>query len=285
MKTSMFAATAALALIATAPASAQDRSGNSQQAQKGNKVAGAPVVALSSWDHGQIRGGYSAEALIDTPVYGKNGEEIGEVGNIIVGPNGQIRSLIVEAGGFLDIGDTHFAVPWKQAQIGANLERITVPITENNYRDYGLFGEYGYDYRVSPGQNAKPDGSNVRRVDEDADARGRAWKVSELLDDTVRLSDVKGYGYVDDLIFDKNGKLQAVLAQPDVGYGVRGTQAYPYYGYDSGFDPGLDYYELPYDRSGVEQLTRFDYRQYNIVEDVRGGMRANRAAGSSTTTK
>ncbi|HYH21413.1 MAG TPA: PRC-barrel domain-containing protein [Azospirillum sp.] len=279
MKTSMLAATAALALIAAAPASAQDKSGSAQQAQKSGKIAGAPVVAASSWDREQVRGGYSAEALIDTSVYGKNGEEIGEVANIIVGPNGQIRSLIVEVGGFLDIGDTHFAVPWKQAQIGANLERITVPITETNYRDYGLFGEYGYDYRVSPGQNAG--GSNVRRVDEDADARGRAWKVSELLDDTVRLSDVRGYGYVEDLIFNKDGKLQAVVVQPDVTYGIRGAQVYPYYGYGYGFDPGLDYYELPYGRNDVAGLPPFDYRQFDIVADVR----ADRGAGTSGGSK
>nr|WP_295836006.1 PRC-barrel domain-containing protein [uncultured Azospirillum sp.] len=276
MKAHLLAATGILTLIAAGPVSAQTATGktmtNGQNAASDRSVAGAAVVPIAKWDGSAMRDGYSAEALIDTDVYSANGDEIGEVQNIVVGPNGQIRSLIVEVGGFLDIGDTHFSVPWKQATISPDVERVTVPITDKNYRDYSLFGGFGEDYRGTD--------AGVRKVDDDADARGRAWKVSELLDDNVRLSDVRGYGYVDDLIFDKGGKLQAVVTQTDVGFGGHGPYAYPFYGYANGFDPGADYYQLPYGRNDVANLNRFDYNSYGVLYPDYDGI-TNRVAGSS----
>ena len=39
-------------------------------------------------------------------VYGETGEEAGEVEDLIIGPDGALQAVIVEVGGFLDIGDT-----------------------------------------------------------------------------------------------------------------------------------------------------------------------------------
>jgi hypothetical protein len=38
--------------------------------------------------------------------------------------------VIVEAGGFLDIGDTHYRVPWEDVELTADVGGITVPVTE-----------------------------------------------------------------------------------------------------------------------------------------------------------
>ncbi|MBP2315377.1 hypothetical protein [Azospirillum soli] len=37
-----------------------------------------------------------------------------------------------------------------------------------------------------------------------------------------------------------------------------GPYAFPYYGYDYGFEPGQDYYGLPYDSADVGTSSRFD---------------------------
>jgi hypothetical protein len=75
------------------------------------------------------------------------------------------------------------------------------------------------------------------------------WKASSLLDDYVLLENNEAYGYVDDLIFNSNAVLQSVVvtaSNPDYDYGY---YAYPWYGYGYpgyAWDPGLDYYSLPY---------------------------------------
>lgn len=255
-----------------APSSHSQKASDSQQhGQKSTNqnasikgpLASARVVSLEYWNYDDLyRNGWGAEQLIDTTVVSPNGEEIGEVENILVGPNGNIRSVIVAAGGFLEIGDAHFAVPWNKVKVSPGIERVTVPITEANYGDYDLFGENGYDVR------AKPD-SGVRRVEEGraGDGKVRAWRVTELMGDFARLKDQNGYGYVDDLVFDTKGKLMAVLVEPrfTADSDVAGPYAYPYYGYGYGFDPGLDYYGLPYDSTDVTTLDQFDYERMNTA--------------------
>ena len=171
--------------------------------------------------------------MTDTPVYGETGEDIGEVSNIFVGPDDQIQSIVVEAGGFLDIGDTHFRVPWDQVDLTAGTEGVQVPVNEDNVEDFDLFGD-------EPGTGP------------------RSWRVSEVIGDYVRLEDGVNYGIVDDLIFDDAGELQSIVVNPSIGYGVGGYYAYPWYGYDYGFDPGADYYDLPYARDDIAGLEPLD---------------------------
>lgn len=193
----------------------------------------AEIVELSSWNTKGLEGGWRASVMTDTPVYGETGEDIGEVSNIFVGPDDQIQSIVVEAGGFLDIGDTHFRVPWDQVDLTAGTEGVQVPVNEDNVEDFDLFGD-------EPGTGP------------------RSWRVSEVIGDYVRLEDGVNYGIVDDLIFDDAGELQSIVVNPSIGYGVGGYYAYPWYGYDYGFDPGADYYDLPYARDDIAGLEPLD---------------------------
>jgi sporulation protein YlmC with PRC-barrel domain len=196
-------------------------------------------IDITTWDQAALYKGWSAEALLDTKVLGENGEEVGEVENIVVGPDGKVQKIIVESGGFLDIGDTHLSVAWDQAEIGPQIETVTVPVNKENVADFSLFGD----------DNVSTSGP-------------RAWRVTELIDDYVTLQGGEGYGYVDDAIFDEEGQLQAVVVTPDVARGTPGYYAYPYASSSYGgyeYDPGLDVYELPYARDQVMGLEPFDY--------------------------
>ena len=95
----------------------------------------------------------------------------------------------------------------------------------------------------------------------------RAWRATDAIGDFARLKDGDGYanyGYVDDLII-RGGEIAAVVVSPDVGVGAAapGVYAYPYYGYDYGWDPGLNTYDLPYDREEVGALEPFDYERFD----------------------
>jgi sporulation protein YlmC with PRC-barrel domain len=198
----------------------------------------ADVVDLEMWNAEDLHDGWRASSMTDVAVYGEDGEDIGEVANIIVGPDDQVQSIIVEAGGLFDIGDTHFRVPWDQVDLTPGAEGVQVPVNEDNVDDFDLFGD-------EPG------------------AGPRSWRVSEVMGDYVRLEDGVNYGIVDDLIFDDGGKLKSIVVNPSVGYGVGGYYAYPWYGYDYGFDPGQDFYDLPYGRDDVAAYEPFDYGVYD----------------------
>jgi hypothetical protein len=59
---------------------------------------------------------------------------------------------------------------------------------------------------------------------------------------------------------------------PDVAYGVGGPYAYPYYGYDYGWEPGSNYYHLPYSRREISQLGPFDYTRLHPTPPTQESM-------------
>lgn len=224
----------------TATAVAQQSDQNQAQNQGQQTGQGQEKIDLVAWNpERDFENGWTAQGLFGTPVYGEQGEDIGEVENLVVGSDAQIEEIIVEAGGIWDIGDTHLSVSWDQVKLAPNFERVTVPVNEENVEDFSLFDE---DDEVQTGQ--------------------RAWRATELMNDYVSLQDYVGYGMVQDLLFSQNGELTAVIVYPDVGYGVGGPYAYPYYGYGRGFDPGSDYYQLPYTRNEIAELGPFDYSAF-----------------------
>lgn len=192
------------------------------------------AMDLGGWDTESLQGTWRATEMTDTPVYGESGEDIGEVSNVVVGPDNKVKSIIVEAGGFFDIGDTHFSVPWDQVDVTPGEEGIRVPVNEDNVEDFDLFSED----EVEEGQ--------------------RSWRVTELLGDNVMFTDESGYGIVYDLLFEQDGTLKSVVVNPSVAYGVGGYYAYPWRGYDQGFEPGSPRYGLGYGRDDITNFEQFD---------------------------
>lgn len=198
----------------------------------------ADKVDIRTWDTAPLASGWSADELIGAEVRGPSGEDIGEVENLVLGSDNRIRKLVFSTGGFWDIGDKHLAVAWNQVTVGPQGEYVTVPVTENTVDQYGMFDD-------------QPERAAVKQRD---------WRATELMGDYVRLKNDVDYGYVQDIVFDDAGKLQAVVVEPDVGFGgMRGPYAYPFYGYGYGWDPGNDYYDMPYASDEVRDLDRFEW--------------------------
>lgn len=208
------------------PSAAQSRNGNDGW------------VDIVSWDTEQLYAGWSAEELLDEEVYGENGETIGEVEDFIVGPDGKIAKVVVEGGGFLDIGDSHVAVPWSEVK-RFGVSSIRVPMTEDNLDDYRLFEEV-----------------------DDKPATGGNWRVRNLIGDYLTLADDVNYGYVVDVIFGSDNRIEAVVAQPAYGYGFgRGRHAFPYYAQN--YDPYGPSYRTPYAKVQVEKLPALNYTRFD----------------------
>jgi sporulation protein YlmC with PRC-barrel domain len=196
----------------------------------------AQPSTLTNWDPNALyRDGVSARQLLEAPVRADTGRRIGEVKDIIVDRNGYISKLVVEVGGFVELGDQHIGIPWKDVSIGEDMEFVHVPLREVEKGTYSLYGEV-------------PQGENVAMA-------LASWRVNELIGDYARLADVPRYGLVTDVIFDNRGVAKAVIVERGRPAGGRGAYAFPFAGFERG---SLDY-ALPYRRDAVAALQPFDY--------------------------
>lgn len=185
------------------------------------------VIPLEEWDYlGEWDTGWSLEEFMDeAEVYGVDGEEIGTVENVLISEDNRIVAAVIEVGGFLDIGDTHVAVPWDDLQF--SVRAVTVPLEAENIGDFSLFDK------------------------DEPIVREDVWKASDVLDDYARVEG-EADGYVDDLIFNHDGVLTAVIVNTDVAFGG-GPRAFPFNG-----DPAAPTYDLPYGEAEVVEQAPFD---------------------------
>ncbi|MGR3248729.1 MAG: PRC-barrel domain-containing protein [Paracoccus sp. (in: a-proteobacteria)] len=217
----------------------------------------ADVVSLSDWNYDDLySNGISAENFIDEmEVYDVNGEDIGDVEDIIIGPDGRIASIVAEVGGLWDIGDTHVSVPYAEVAMSDDGLGIVIPVTEETV------GDYGFDRDVFTAGAAT---SEVVSGVDDAEVL-RGWRASELIGDYARIRDgdvYSNYGYINDLLL-RDGEVAAVVVQANDAYGS-GYRAYPYMGYGGGYgwNAGSPYYDMPYGAQDVGGTEPFDYGRF-----------------------
>ena len=231
------------------PATRQTDSANDQ-------AAADDVVELEQWTYEPLYAeGVSADRLIGHDVLGPEGDDIGQVENILIGPNGQAVALIAEVGGLWELGDTHISIPWDETDITA--DGAVVPVTEETVGDYSLFRD-GY-LRLGDAANL------IQEVEGDGWGEvvtgPRIWRATELIGDYARLIDgsvFTEYGLINDIII-RDGQVAAAVVSPDL---EGRAYAYPYYGWTA----GSPFYDLPYDAAEADILEPFDYDQIEPAE-------------------
>lgn len=225
----------------------------SQQSQQQNQGQQGQVQPLSEWNYDEVyqKGAFLGTGLLETDAIGEEGEDIGDITNAVLNEQDKIIAVIAEVGGFWDIGDTHVIVPWEQAELSE--EGVSIPVNEDNVEDYELYGEDSVVTKQNFQQKAA--------IEDDAATGERTWKLSELINDYSNLRGGGGYGYVDNAVFSEQGELLAVLIRSSGAYGP-GTMAYPFYGYNYGWQPGYSSYQLPYSEQEVSEMTAFDFEQF-----------------------
>lgn len=245
--------------LSTSPAEAQ------QIVQRDPRV----IASLDTWGYDQIyRQGWSANRLLDDArVYGQLGEEIGSVENLILSREGQILGIIAQVGGFWDIGDTHVFVPWDRVTVSPTLERVYIPVTEENIEEYV----------ARPSYITRALTQRVRPVDDSLRTGFGLWKATDLINDYVYLGDRVEYGYVNDLIFNANGQLYAYVVNADANWGG-GYYALPY-ARSVDWDPALGYYDAPFAQQEVRRLEPFDYNRMSERVAMRTGAATGVAEG------
>ncbi|TWA60399.1 PRC-barrel domain protein [Azospirillum brasilense] len=147
MHKTVIATLSALALM-TGAAAAQTGTGGSAQApssQAPNSVImdqgqSARPAGPASGATSNATGGASVEHLMSRTVIGADGEKVGKVTDVILGPDGNAQLLVIQSGGFLGIGGKEIAADIALADVLPGNGPITLrDVTQASVRDMPEF--------------------------------------------------------------------------------------------------------------------------------------------------
>ena len=109
------------ALLAV-PALAALMAGPSAQAQ----IAGTTTVGIEVTNVEVVTAGWSAKKqILGKTVYNQDGEQVGKIDDLIVGPGSTVSTVIVGAGGFVGLNRHQVAIP--VAQLGERDGQFVLP--------------------------------------------------------------------------------------------------------------------------------------------------------------
>lgn len=77
-------------------------------------VAGKVTLGVAVAETDVVATGWRASESIDTDVNNDRDQEIGEIGDFVVAPDGSVSVAILDVGGFLGLGTRQVAIPVEQ---------------------------------------------------------------------------------------------------------------------------------------------------------------------------
>jgi sporulation protein YlmC with PRC-barrel domain len=237
-------------------------------------TSAAEPMDLSAWTYDDLyASGISIEEMVGADVYGPEGDDIGDVENVLFDMDGQVLSVVAEIGGFLELGDTHVNIPWDMVSAEDWSDGIVIPFGEDEVEAYVATGWETGDQVAGAEEVAEVGGDGAGEVE----TGPNVWRATDLLNNSARLREGEAfanYGLVSDIVV-QDGRIAAVLVTPDATWGAApGVYGYPYAGtgaWTRGTAVGADAelaaegttgmagtYDLPYDRTQAETLQPFD---------------------------
>lgn len=188
-----------------------------------------------------LYGGWRAQQLLGQQAFRKGGDEVGIIRDLIIDADGRLAAVLIAGGGALNIPDALYRIPWNEVDPTPGQKGIVTALTDGKRPQYALF----------PGTEGVP-------------TLPREFRLTEVLGDYARLQTGYGYGYVNDAVFDKGGRLIAILISRDAASGG-GTFAFPFPGTIGRWDPSASYYGLPFVTDSQAQAAglRIDPKRFN----------------------
>jgi hypothetical protein len=128
-------------------------------------VLGLPALAqqpnpaqqnASGFVQGGSAGGWRGSKLIGASVYGPDNASIGEIGDVLIAPDGKIRAVVVSVGGYLGAADKDIAIPFEALSItrgaaeGA-IDKVKVGYSKQQLNDAPRFA-FDQPARTTTGQ-------------------------------------------------------------------------------------------------------------------------------------
>jgi sporulation protein YlmC with PRC-barrel domain len=138
------------------------------------------VLSLPAGASEKPTGSVSASAIIDQTVFNAQGQQLGELEDLVLKRNGSVKKVLVSVGGFFEVGDKLIAARYKSLEFAGG--KMVLDTTkkqledqpEFDYRRNGLFTNYHYrlyHYNMMPGpygpyDQGLPPGYRQRWADE-----------------------------------------------------------------------------------------------------------------------
>ncbi|WP_142849810.1 PRC-barrel domain-containing protein [Telmatospirillum sp. J64-1] len=72
-----------------------------------------------------------AQELIGREAVGSDGVQLGQVADVLVGPDGNVEAVLVDRGGFLGLGATQVAVDWQLVTVPEGGDQVVIGMTED----------------------------------------------------------------------------------------------------------------------------------------------------------
>ncbi len=138
-------AAAALALLLATPALAQNAPMTAGTAPSANQTPGMNEANANRFMRNEAQGLWLVGSLWNRSVYNASGQSIGELKDVVIGPDGRIQALVVGVGGFLGLGEKNVAVDYNfiEKNGGITPNRITLNMTEQELRSAPSFIKKG----------------------------------------------------------------------------------------------------------------------------------------------
>lgn len=131
----------ALAAVLAVPAFAQ------QPMSKPDTAARTSTTGNPGFVQQQSQNEWRGSKLIGTNVYGPDDKSIGEISDVIVAGNGQVKAAVIGVGSFLGVGEKSVAVPFESLHVtrkanSSAIEKITVSYTKDQLKNAPKFAYY-----------------------------------------------------------------------------------------------------------------------------------------------
>ncbi len=186
---------------------------------------GLPSLSAAQTPHQDVPRVWLAQDIIGMKVSSQSGEHLGKIEDVVVHPGGEPSYAVLSFGGWLGMGDKHFAMPWNvlralEADPAAKVgERsLVLPLEKERLKTAPGFDKKNWPSLANQEWTRDVDtfykgdvNPNVRRAAE-AGMRNSiiSWRTSELKGTNVKTPTGEKLGDVKELAIDSNGRVSYV---------------------------------------------------------------------------
>ena len=141
----------------------------------------------------QLQGDWQGSAMLGSDVVSRNGDDVGEVDDVMVGKNGQLDSIVVQTSALVGIDAIYFSVPWNKLAYRPGQEGFRLQMTEQQVDS-----------------EPKSQSSDFKE--------NKAMSTAVALHAAIMLPDNPDFGSVRDILFNpRTHQLDAVLVEANDG--------------------------------------------------------------------
>lgn len=121
----------------TSPGQPPGQTSGQTQAQTSGQATTQGSTAMSE----ELKSAMQASNVIGKNVQNAQGENLGEIDDLLIDKDGSIRAAVVSVGGFLGVGDRNVAIDWKEVSFSPQGDTITVNLTKEELQNAPEFRE------------------------------------------------------------------------------------------------------------------------------------------------